>query len=530
MTSRFMTIAIFALLLMQTMGAAAQPPNELATFRAGGREHTINYPATAADSPQASVVIEAVRRTLPIYNRLWDIESPEVYVKVLTAADGETLAEAGRHEDAIVPVPGEDEPVTRDVCLITVYNNAETRDAGELRFTVAHEIAHCYQGYGIPAFTGYIDGDGWWSEGSAEWLATHVYRAASTSPLLGDYQEGFVENHDTNLIAGVTEYDGMYFWHSLEAQLGIEAAMAWLKTMPDSTAEYEAHIRVLGDADAIFHEFARQATAGELPYQPDPETLFENVELVRSFPRAVEMMTEPFSFSTVTLDLPVFEAGQGISLTALYPEDFSMRVSVMGGSVLNDAETVEICEFDGPVRLIVSRTGSDSSAPVIVTADEAECGEPPADEAGGLPECLVGTWAVTEFPPIPGITGVAIVSGAQIVTIEPDGTVLVTTEDFRIKMVSEVTVELVVDSSFVEFTINSVGADGSVNVTAGTSNLGTAVVDVNGTLVEIDLNDAAGAVVAPAPIRMECGAGTLFWYFDANGTETNFTLGKLDAP
>ena len=87
-----------------------------------------------------------------------------------------------------------------------------------------------------------------------------------------------------------------------------------------------------------------------------------------------------------------------------------------------------------------------------------------------------------------------------------------------------------VDASFVEFTIDSVGEDGSVSVTAGTSNLGTAVVDVNGTLVEINLNDAAGAVVAPAPIRMTCGAGTLMWYFDANGTETHFTLGKLDAP
>lgn len=530
MTSRFMTIAVFALLLMQTIGAAAQPPNELATFRAGGREHTINYPATAAESPQASVVIQAVQRTLPIYNRLWDIDSPEVYIKVLTASDGDTLASAGRHEDATVPVPDEDELVMRDVCMITVYNNAETRDAGELRFTVAHEIAHCYQGYAIPTFTGFIDEDGWWTEGSAEWLASHVYRASSTSPLLGDYQEGFVENHDTNLIAGATEYDGMYFWHSLEAQIGAEGAMAWLKAMPGEAAGYEAHVRALGDADAIFHEFARQATAGELPYQPAPDALFENVELVRSFPRVVEVLTEPFSFSTVTLDLPAFEAGQGISLTAVHPEESAMRVSVMGGSVLNDAEAIEICEFDGPVRLIVSRTASESSAPVLVTVEEAECGEPPADDAGGLPDCLVGTWVVTEFPPIPGITDVAIVSGAQIVTIEPDGTVLVTTEDFKIKMVSEVTVELVVDSSFVEFTIDSVSEDGRVAVTTGTSNLGTAVVDVNGTLVEIDLNDAAGAVVAPAPIRMECGAGTLFWYFDANGTETSFTLGKLDAP
>jgi hypothetical protein len=530
MKIRILLITLCNLFLFVSTAVLAQPPNELATFRAGGREHTINYPATAAESPQAQAVIQAVRRTLPIYNRLWGIESPEVYVKVLTAADGDTLAEAGREDAATFPVPGEDSPVTRDVCLITVYNNAETRDAGELRFTVAHEIAHCYQGYAIPTFTGYIDEDGWWTEGSAEWLATHVYRASSTSPLLADYQDEFVENHDTNLIDGETEYDGMYFWHSLEAQLGVEAAMAWLKAMPDEAAGYEAHVLALGDADAIFHEFSRQAAAGELPYQPDPDALFENVELVRSFPRVVEVLTEPFSFSTVTLDLPAFEEGQGISLTALYPEDFSMRVSVLGGSALTDAEMVEVCEFDAPVRLIVSRTASESSTPVLVTVDEAECGEPPADEAGGLPDCLVGTWVVTQFPPVPGITDVAIVSGAQIVTIDPDGTVLVTTEDFRIKMVSEITVELVVDASLVEFTIDSVGEDGSVSVTAGTSNLGTAVVDVNGTLVEIDLNDAAGAVVAPAPIRMTCGAGTLFWYFDANGTETHFTLGKLDAP
>jgi hypothetical protein len=531
---------IFVLLLFgfsASINALAQ--DEIAMFSAGGRAHTIVYPASGDAVPLAPYVIDSVTRTLPIYNALLGIDSPEVFVEILdTPSPDDTFAEAGRETTAAVPVVGTDETETRDVCQMTIYNNEETRDGSALLFTVAHEIAHCYQGYFIDGFTGYYrdTSDDWWAEGSAEWMATFVYREATTTPTLADYQSWFVENHAADLTQGALTYDAVYFWLALESQLGIDVVVPWLKVMPHSPGgspdDYVAHLERLPDPAGIFHEYGRMAAMGELPFQPDPDDLFEDVELVSTFPREVEIYTDPFSFNTLMLEIPPMPDGQGISLTASGLEAHEMRLSVLGGETLADGVATDVCDIDEPVRLIISRVANDRPDTADLTIEQTDdCEETPDDDsAGGMDDCLVGTWAVTQFPQIPGITDIAIVSGAQLVSITPDGYVLVTTDDFTISMRGEISVELTVDASFVDFTINSIGPDGSVSVTPGASNLGTALVNVNGTMVAIDLNDAAGAVVAPAPLRMECGANTLFWYFDAGGTVASFTLAKVGEP
>lgn len=70
-------------------------------------------------------------------------------------------------------------------CVITLYPAGRRLPANELRHTLVHEVAHCYQeryapeGVGIP----------WLSEGSAAWIASEIEgRSKATSQYLHAYE------------------------------------------------------------------------------------------------------------------------------------------------------------------------------------------------------------------------------------------------------------------------------------------------------------------------------------------------------
>src|SRR5690606_4719410 len=87
-------------------------------FWAGGRSHVISHPADTDEFADTSLVIEAARHALPVYNRLWGgVDTPLLYIDVLaTPSESRSLADAKRSREGNVPVPGTQSTRTHEVC------------------------------------------------------------------------------------------------------------------------------------------------------------------------------------------------------------------------------------------------------------------------------------------------------------------------------------------------------------------------------------------------------------------------------
>jgi hypothetical protein len=154
-------------------------------------------------------------------------------------------------------------------CLVVVYPKAISMDQGSsgqstpngnFQQTVAHELAHCFQGWNIypsgwnfpkQGWNWYVNQ--WWGEGSAEYLSNLVYPDAN-------YEWRWINNFDS--MSGFTstlgmDYENFIFFQELANRDGADGVIEFLKQMPVASL-LPAQATVLAgykDIDGFYQHF-----------------------------------------------------------------------------------------------------------------------------------------------------------------------------------------------------------------------------------------------------------------------------------
>lgn len=227
--SSWLLLALLLLLVPHSATAQTAEQTETITFTLYNKTHTLTRPLDLLGNPaDLNIIKEAITKSVQYYDRQWGAVAPTLWLQLLSIPSPlNRLAEAARFVTD-VPEPGIDSTTgtSQDVCWIRIYNTPRLSDSARLKYTLAHELVHCYQGYlipslgnhGLPTDIATRTVDDWWLEGSADWLAPHVY--PMPEDMSTNRQWIFGNSHTHHLIDGGHSYDEMFFWESLERSLG----------------------------------------------------------------------------------------------------------------------------------------------------------------------------------------------------------------------------------------------------------------------------------------------------------------------
>ncbi|MCS7070308.1 MAG: hypothetical protein NZM00_02305, partial [Anaerolinea sp.] len=229
-------------------GLRAQPIAE--TFTLAGQTH-IFYHQTARDWSQ--VVRSSVETIISTYQPLFDVSAAPLAFQVVIVEvepallDPTNLADARLVNPTNEAIPAEvrrllTQPAT---CHVQVRNDAQL---DMLPFTLAHEIAHCFQYQYVSATWTVSDPllpvHGWWAEGGANWLGSRVFPdsyLAYLNSVPGAAGRGMQRWRGRNLLREATRggYIVVQLWEFLSRpdQLGGEAAIipTWKRINPETT-------------------------------------------------------------------------------------------------------------------------------------------------------------------------------------------------------------------------------------------------------------------------------------------------------
>jgi hypothetical protein len=506
---------------------SAQAATVVETFNLYGMAHVLSHPADMSQFVGDVATIEdAIGTSVNTYNALWHSVNPSLWLDLRLETSGSLLAVGGRIRGEGVPVPGTNPTRTavRDICHVVVYNAAALRNASEMRFTIAHEMAHCYQGYLVTTIpsTGLPDDDAnkWWIEGSAEWLATHVYPEPASSTAAAGYAANFHDNHIFSLIGGgtpVISYDALYFWEGAERSIGKVAALSILANIPLTAAAQARYIGGLRASDSLFSDYAIFAGLGQLPYQPPADDLF-NVEgsPITNLPFTTnEIEVSKFSFTGLYITIPV-AAENGITLTASGLTASGTTLRLLSGATLADGVPLSLCHLaSSQIRFLASRANRGSVDKFRLTIAAHNC--PPPAPVVAANTCLYGTWQLTTLPTLKGQNSNNDLrlsfTGAVEITLTPEGIGILRYEDFATSTTTGgQTFKVVLNGTLT----NTVTVDSSGHF-VGTTPSGTetmsAQVFVNGTAApNIDVGSYlrnAGSGGMPSDAQLVCNGNRL---------------------
>lgn len=224
------------------------------------------------------------------------------------------------------------------VCPVTIFITSvvDTRDGGnrpvdprDIKATVAHEIFHCYQ---LNYFrrqehaTSEALHDGWWVEGTAEFVASQLYPCNETSnSIAGTYDMGVRLNRQGN------GYPAYIFYTHLADRYGFDfgALTDFLGGMP-TTRGQAAQNRALSaypDIGAKFHSFAQDYIDGHISHCVSENAHKNNLErLEANNGLEVSLDAKPFTFGakivtlqagkSYTVSLVDADAGDGVRKTS----------------------------------------------------------------------------------------------------------------------------------------------------------------------------------------------------------------------
>lgn len=342
-----------------------------------GVNHVISYPAEISLS-KVQTVRRVLDNTLSRYSALFGITSPRIAVIFSTtlASDPTTLAAAG-------PRPA-DSPLPYD-CFMYVYPHPSNNNPSIFRFTLAHELAHCFQFAVNPASIAAINSSGsdanlWWVEGSAEWLASLIYPPVG-NPIAETIRSFYLIVNENPL---TKDYENFWFFVFYARHFGESATMGLIRNIPNTEAE---HIRYLEGVQAtpdMMMAYGRLVQQRRLRRQPAYPPRDAGSISTPTLPYVADLALRPLSIAPMIVQIPPIAAGKGLKIAQTDGTAVGYRTLLADGTLIT-ADGVTVCGEDVSTRMIfmVTRGNGATDAEGKLSISETTCGSG---------DCFVGEW------------------------------------------------------------------------------------------------------------------------------------------
>ncbi len=363
--------------------AGAQPTEE--TLDVGGASHLLRFAPGVSDA-RTTATRQVARAAIEAYGRLFGAPGPEILIEISGArpARGEPFAQAGYRQLA----------AGRHGCIVTVFRTRDTAATSALRFTLAHEIAHCFQFTVRPEIRAAegprlaaVDPNAWWIEGSAEWLAGTV--TAPTGALMARNTRRFYELAANTVFS--EDYGSYWFFAFLAQARGDAAVIDLIRHVP---TDRPGQLRWLeagpGPTPRLFGDYGVALLNQRIPRQPRL-TREATIRLgLASLPGDRRLTGAPLSTQPIVLGLPAPARNQGLTLTLVAESDPSYEIVLADGVRIARDRPARLCgaAVTRSLSVAVSRGhGSDDAAAIVRVA-------PSTCAADFTLAAIVGTWDV----------------------------------------------------------------------------------------------------------------------------------------
>lgn len=380
-SNRFLLSGFALIVLLVVLPAAAQG-TRVEPVIIDGVNHAIEI---LPDTPERQV--QLVRRvldgTLSRFSSIFGIPSPSIGVRFTHEAPPHTgtLAAAGPRRNASDPFR----------CYISIYDQPENLSANSFRFTLAHEIAHCFQfevnSAAAPALATAASSEPdptlWWVEGTAEWLAAQIYLPIG-NPIEKNVREFYMISNQSPLIY---KYENYWFFAFYATTYGEIAMRNFMRTVPGDEA---GQLRFLNSVQAtpdMMQRYARLIQRRALRYQPTYPPAGTLEQTPAALPYAMPIQTPQLSVMPVRVTVPAPSvAGNGIAVKITSGWDNGYRALLPDGTPI-DSAGVTVCGRDLSTTLLltISRGADPAEAGGEITFSEAPCVSD---------KCFAGEWAI----------------------------------------------------------------------------------------------------------------------------------------
>jgi hypothetical protein len=363
--------------------AHAQPGLTEEPLTIAGVSHVLVYPAS-----ETAARMTAMRRTMDVvidrYVRLTGVTAPKIAL-VFTGGPP--------YRPGVLAAAGpKDKPEDPYDCYVRVFDMPENSVISALRFTVAHEIAHCFQ-FALNSASidlvkrikqdGFIDPNLWWIEGSAEWMASRVY-APVGNPISRTLRDFYIITNQSPIIS---DYENYWFFAFMGRFLGERAVVQFLTTVSIDPNQHNAAINRISPSPDLLAGFARLTVRRQMRYQP-PLPLGDLFDVnIAALPVRQLLVARPLSVQLVQFNLPPIAPGQAyhFRLTNGYAE--GVRLTLPNGVTVGE-NGVQICGDSAPRPFVVAVSFGTSTSETFdaqVEISERDC-------APKL--CYAGEWLV----------------------------------------------------------------------------------------------------------------------------------------
>jgi hypothetical protein len=376
--------SVLTVLLVLLVSPLAAQTTE--TFTVDGVSHTLIYPP---GSTQVETVKAVLQEALPIYNTLFGMTSLQMQVTLQPVA-------APARPDLLADASPNNAPDAPD-CLVNVYPNPASVAEAALKFTLAHEFSHCYQfetRSNPETVFARTEGDpnAWWIEGSAEWLASKVYRPFG-DPIVPNIADLF---RISNVRIFDNDYEQYWFIRFFANQYGDSAVIDLIRNIPLTNDEHITYLNGIQNTRDMFALYGTKIAGNYFAEQPVLTSGEVENFPVRALPTTQALVTDALSVKVVYLTLP---AGTGVGISLAADSDPSYKVMWRDGTPITADSGVQACGVSAGegIFVIVARGNSTTDGAVAtVKFEETPC-EPTAI---ATPACMVGTWQLIRLPEV----------------------------------------------------------------------------------------------------------------------------------
>ena len=224
-----------------------------------GNSYKVYYPlAWRGDESRNryyQATLEAIQSSIAQYKTYGDVKSIYfVFTTLADEADTEDSVTAASTATAFFK-PATEERL-EEACPVIINPAAMSDPIPFFKFTIAHEIFHCFQAWNLhDQHIGPGKDSWWWGEGTAEYFANLVYPSVNAEY---DFRDSFSEK-STDIPLMKMDYENFAFFQFMGNRISPVGVIAMLRTMPTTPglAAQLAALAAVPDMENTFEEFAR---------------------------------------------------------------------------------------------------------------------------------------------------------------------------------------------------------------------------------------------------------------------------------